>query len=155
RGARVRRGRARGGERRGHGYRDRRGDAPGDLRSVRPSGVEPRSVAGRHGRGAVARQDGCRVDAAIDAERGPEPFLDAEPDAAIGDVGLPIIDGYALARRVRAALGDRVRLIARTGYGQPSDLERALEAGFDEHLAKPADLGRIDRVLDELLAAKP
>jgi CheY-like chemotaxis protein len=68
------------------------------------------------------------------------------------DVGLPVMDGYELVRRLRAdARLDLVRLIAVTGYGQESDRRRAFEAGFDEHLVKPVDLARLESVI---LAAK-
>lgn len=61
------------------------------------------------------------------------------PDVAVLDIGLPVMDGYELARRIRARVGP-VRLIAVTGYGQPSDHERAAAAGFDAHLVKPVDI---------------
>ena len=57
---------------------------------------------------------------------------------ALVDLGLPGLSGYDVARRIRAETADRaVRLIAITGYGQPADRERAIEAGFDAHLLKP------------------
>ena len=63
------------------------------------------------------------------------------PDVMLIDVGLPVMDGYELVRRLRAdARLASVRLIAVTGYGQESDRRRAFEAGFDEHLVKPVDL---------------
>jgi CheY-like chemotaxis protein len=63
------------------------------------------------------------------------------------DIGLPLLDGYEVARRLRAALGDRVRLIALTGYGSPEDRRRAFEAGFSHHLTKPADPDELRRLL--------
>ena len=66
--------------------------------------------------------------------------LDLQPDVAIVDIGLPGIDGYEVARRLRLAPGgDRFTLIALTGYGQPEDRERAEQAGFDAFLVKPID----------------
>ena len=60
------------------------------------------------------------------------------PGVALVDIGLPKMDGYEVARAIRRELGDRpLRLIAFTGYGQPADREKALAAGFDEHLVKP------------------
>jgi CheY-like chemotaxis protein len=67
------------------------------------------------------------------------------PDIALLDIGLPVMDGYELAGKLRSQLG-AVRLIAVTGYGQTPDRERARAAGFDVHLIKPVDL-------DALLAA--
>jgi CheY-like chemotaxis protein/two-component sensor histidine kinase len=60
------------------------------------------------------------------------------PEIAILDIGLPVMDGYELARRLRDQLG-QIHLIALTGYGQASDRERAIAAGFDVHLVKPVD----------------
>jgi CheY-like chemotaxis protein len=53
------------------------------------------------------------------------------------------MDGYAVARSVREALGQQVILVALTGYGQPSDRELAAQAGFDVHLRKPVDVKRL------------
>jgi signal transduction histidine kinase/BarA-like signal transduction histidine kinase len=70
------------------------------------------------------------------------------PDVVLCDIGLPDMDGYAVARAIRAdaALRD-VRLVAVSGYAQPEDRERAAQAGFDEHVAKPADPSAIGRLL--------
>jgi CheY-like chemotaxis protein len=65
------------------------------------------------------------------------------PDAAVIDIGLPGMDGYEVARRLRTACPGVLRLIALTGYGQESDQRRAREAGFDVHLLKPATVDRI------------
>ena len=73
------------------------------------------------------------------------------PDAAVVDIGVPVLNGYEVARRVRARLGKGVRLIALTGYAQDADRRRALEAGFDVFLAKPANA----RLLLLLLDAAP
>jgi signal transduction histidine kinase/ActR/RegA family two-component response regulator len=61
------------------------------------------------------------------------------PDVALLDVGLPGMDGYELAGRLRARLGDGALLVAVTGYGQESDRRRALAAGFARHLTKPVE----------------
>jgi CheY-like chemotaxis protein len=82
-------------------------------------------------------------DGAIAVERA----LAQPPELMLVDIGLPGIDGYEVARRVRAALGDRVQLIALTGYGQPDDRRRALDAGFDAHLTKPVTLEALGRIL--------
>jgi CheY-like chemotaxis protein len=63
------------------------------------------------------------------------------------DIGIPGRDGYQLAREVRRELGTEPLLIALTGYGQAEDRRRALEAGFDEHLTKPVDLGTLELAL--------
>lgn len=61
----------------------------------------------------------------------------APPDVALLDIGLPVMDGYELATRLRELLGDEVMLVAITGYGQESDRERARRAGFNHHRVKP------------------
>jgi len=62
------------------------------------------------------------------------------PDVVLLDIGLPMMDGYQVARRLREVAETRAScLIALTGYGQPADRERARAAGFDHHLTKPAD----------------
>ena len=70
------------------------------------------------------------------------------PDVIFCDIGLPDIDGFEVARTIRndAALAG-VRLIALTGYAQPEDLAHATAAGFDFHVAKPADLQKVYRLL--------
>jgi CheY-like chemotaxis protein len=68
--------------------------------------------------------------------------LQSKPDVALIDIGLPGISGYEVALQIRSSTTNwprRVRLIAMTGYGQPSDRERAMQAGFDDHLLKPVD----------------
>jgi CheY-like chemotaxis protein/two-component sensor histidine kinase len=66
------------------------------------------------------------------------------PEMAILDIGLPVMDGYELAARLRQTPGlERVRLIAVTGYGQKSDRERSAAAGFDQHIVKPVDVDRV------------
>jgi signal transduction histidine kinase/ActR/RegA family two-component response regulator len=69
------------------------------------------------------------------------------PEAVLLDIGLPEIDGYEAARRLRSRLGGDVWLIAVTGWGQERDRERAREAGFDAHLTKPVTLEALARVL--------
>ena len=70
------------------------------------------------------------------------------PDVCLLDIGLPGMDGYELAQRLRQRAGARrLRLIALTGYGQDNDRRRAAEAGFDSHLTKPVDLMTLDRLI--------
>ncbi|MCA1664273.1 MAG: PAS domain S-box protein [Myxococcales bacterium] len=80
---------------------------------------------------------------------------DLEPDVALLDIGLPVMDGYELLRELRALLNKPLRFTAAlTGYGQAADRTRSREAGFDEHLVKPIDLDRISEVLDEIRASR-
>jgi DNA-binding response OmpR family regulator len=91
---------------------------------------------------------GHSVQAADDGGSGADLILRLSPDVAIVDLGLPVLDGYKLAERVRSQVGpNSVRLIALTGYGQESDRIRAREAGFDAHLVKPADINAVMSVL--------
>lgn len=85
---------------------------------------------------------------ASDGEEGLRVFARQRPDVALVDLGLPHVDGYEVARRVRVmARGKRVRLIAVTGYGGAAERERARRAGFDEHLVKPVDTDRLAGLL--------
>ena len=86
---------------------------------------------------------GHEVHEAEDGPRGVEAIVAVKPDIALVDVGLPGIDGYEVARRVRAQVGAGVRLVALTGYGLPDDHRRSQEAGFDAHLVKPVDPARL------------
>ena len=93
---------------------------------------------------------GHEVDVAEDGERGVELVLERKPDIALIDIGLPGLDGYHVASAVRDRQpGRETRLIALTGYGQPDDRKKALDAGFDAHLVKPVDLERLSKVLAE------
>ncbi len=73
--------------------------------------------------------------------------LASPPDVVLCDLGLPGMSGYDVARALRAAGPDGVRLIAVSGYAQPDDLRRAADAGFDGHVAKPPDPAVIERLL--------
>jgi len=82
-----------------------------------------------------------------DGVSGVEAAAQLAPDTVLVDIGLPGIDGYEVARRIRAKLRDRCRLIALSGYGQQKDRERAFDAGFDDHLLKPVDPALLLEVL--------
>lgn len=75
------------------------------------------------------------------------------PDVVLLDIGLPVLDGYQVAQRVREepALKDVV-LIALTGYGQASDKRHSREAGFDYHLVKPVDFAEVENILAAVAA---
>ena len=87
---------------------------------------------------------------AADGVRGLE-LLDAErPDVGIIDIGLPRMDGYQVARRIRdLPYGRDMLLLALTGYGSDSDAQRSMEHGFDDHLVKPVDPDRLTRLIGE------
>jgi CheY-like chemotaxis protein len=69
-----------------------------------------------------------------------------EPPIALLDIGMPRMDGYEAARRIRA-LGRRIVLVALTGWGQEQDQQRAYAAGFDYHLTKPADPDALEALI--------
>jgi CheY-like chemotaxis protein len=73
----------------------------------------------------------------------------ARPEVALVDIGLPGMDGYEIARRLRAeqSAGRRITLIALTGYGLAEDRRRSAEAGFDLHLVKPVDYQKLAEAL--------
>ena len=86
---------------------------------------------------------GCAVEFAADGEEGARGIVERRPEVAIVDIGLPGMDGYAVAQHVRDALQQDIVLVALTGYGQPRDREMALPAGFDVHLRKPVDVNQL------------
>jgi signal transduction histidine kinase/DNA-binding response OmpR family regulator len=92
----------------------------------------------------LLRMAGHEVHVAHSASAALEQCAVFEPEVVFLDIGLPGMDGYAVARRIRAEHGpDRPLLVALTGYGQDEDRKRSLDAGFDQHLVKPADPARL------------
>jgi PAS domain S-box-containing protein len=98
----------------------------------------------------LLEQDGHRVDEASDGASGLARAEVLRPDILLIDVGLPAMDGYEVARRIRAHRGHEPILVAITGYGQADDRRRALEAGFDAHLTKPVSPEHLADVLATL-----
>ncbi|HEX3842977.1 MAG TPA: response regulator [Steroidobacteraceae bacterium] len=76
------------------------------------------------------------------------------PEVALLDIGMPLLDGYEVAKRIRSQpWGERITLVALTGWGQDSDRRRSREAGFDSHLVKPLDLDTLTDLLARLPSA--
>ena len=69
------------------------------------------------------------------------------PEVVLCDLGLPELTGYEFAKAVRRELASTIRLVAISGYAQPDDIQRSLDAGFDAHVAKPAKPADIERWL--------
>ena len=90
---------------------------------------------------------GYEVHAACDGPSGIELARGELPDIALVDVGLPRMDGYEVARRLRAEHDGRMMIVALTGYGSAEDRARALAAGFDEHLTKPLEVERLQQLI--------
>jgi len=94
---------------------------------------------------------GHQVEIAADASQALSTVDAFQPQVAILDIGLPVMDGYALGRELRARLGSSTPvLIALTGYGQEQDQRRSAEAGFASHLVKPVDAKHLVHLVDEL-----
>ncbi|MDO9434886.1 ATP-binding protein [Hydrogenophaga sp.] len=103
----------------------------------------------------LLRLEGCRVEVAYTAHNGLDVATRTHPDVILCDIGLPVMDGYAFAREVRQHPQLRpTLLIALTGYTLPADQQRAAEAGFDMHLAKPPDYERIVEIVRSPAAAR-
>jgi CheY-like chemotaxis protein len=92
--------------------------------------------------------EGVTVFTAADGAEGLELIQRVHPDLALIDLGLPVMSGFEVARRLRRdAANRRTRLVALSGYGQDADIQEALAAGFDEHLTKPTDHARLESLL--------
>jgi PAS domain S-box-containing protein len=98
----------------------------------------------------LLEQEGHRVDEAEDGLSGLARAEATDPDIVLVDIGLPSLDGYEVARRIRSRRGAGPILVAITGYGQADDRRRSLEAGFDAHLTKPVSPDHLVTVLTSL-----
>ncbi|MFP3644500.1 response regulator [Paraburkholderia sp. SIMBA_054] len=93
---------------------------------------------------------GHEVETRMDGASGLAAVATFSPEIVLLDVGLPDMDGYEVARRLRESDARRdTTLIAVTGYGLPSDRIRSVEAGFDHHLTKPVDADELVRLFSE------
>jgi len=95
---------------------------------------------------------GHRVDVAVNGLEGLAQATRAPPDVLLTDLGLPGLDGYEVARRVRATCSPVPYLVALTGFGMPEDRRRTREAGFDEHLVKPLNFELLERIFEHAAA---
>jgi CheY-like chemotaxis protein len=106
--------------------------------------------------GEAVNTFGHEVRIAHDGPSALEIAAEFDPEIALLDIGLPLMDGFELARRFRAEPRlAGLYLVAVTGYGQPVDRERSHQAGFDVHLVKPVDLDLIAKLLREVPEASP
>jgi len=97
----------------------------------------------------VLTLDGHLAEAVFTARGALHHAAAALPDIVLLDIGLPEMDGYEVARELRA-MSSSVRLVALTGYGQAEDVQRALAAGFDAHLVKPVDFATLRQIIAEI-----
>ena len=96
----------------------------------------------------VLRVLGCTVQVAFDGPSALAMLPGFAPDLALLDIGLPVMDGHDLARRIRALDASAgAYLVAITGYGQEADRNRALDAGFDDHIVKPVELAKLREMI--------
>jgi CheY-like chemotaxis protein len=92
--------------------------------------------------------DGHEVTIAYDGPQALAMLVQGRPEVALLDIGMPGLNGYEVARRVRhGPLGRGITLIAVTGWGQDRDKAEAQKAGFDHHFTKPIDPGRLSELL--------
>jgi len=102
----------------------------------------------------LLQMDGHETALAHDGQRALELAQSFEPQVILLDIGLPLLNGYEVARRVREQpWGRRIKLIAVTGWGQEQDRKQAVAAGFDHHLTKPLDPARLAVLLVESRSA--
>ncbi len=99
---------------------------------------------------ALLEYEGHRVAETADGTSGLDRDETMRPDIVLIDIGLPGLDGYEVARRIRARRGTDPILVAITGYGQIDDQRRSLEAGFDAHLTKPVSPDQLTGLLGTL-----
>jgi CheY-like chemotaxis protein len=105
--------------------------------------------------GQLLQWFGFEVQLAYDGDAAIKLTSSFRPDAVLLDIGLPVIDGYEIARRLRARpAGDQLIIIAASGYGQKEDQQRSLAAGCDRHLTKPIDPTQLTDLLNFLCTAK-
>jgi len=95
---------------------------------------------------------GHQVHEASDGPSGVETILRVRADLALIDIGLPLMDGYGVARAVRARGTSPVYLVAMTGYGSADDMSRGMRAGFDDYLVKPVDPALLVQIFTRLPA---
>ena len=95
----------------------------------------------------ILELEGHQVHDAGDAANALRLAVEWTPDVALVDIGLPEVDGYELARRIRRRLGTSIRLVALTGYSDDEARRLASDAGFDDHLVKPVDPDTLTEVL--------
>lgn len=106
------------------------------------------NVDAAHSLAQLLRLEGHEVEVAYAAKEALERLSSSKPEVALLDLGLPKMDGYELAGRIRAMpVHANIRLVAVSGYGLADDRARARLAGFDDHLVKPVELAALERTM--------
>jgi signal transduction histidine kinase/ActR/RegA family two-component response regulator len=102
---------------------------------------------------ALLADVGYSCEVAVDGPSGVDRVMTFDPEIVLLDIGLPHIDGYEVARRIRALpRGAHKLIVAVTGYGQEQDRQRSAQAGIDAHLVKPVDFDQLLRILQTMPA---
>lgn len=133
----------------------------GPAQSIEGSDVAPAAVSsqilvvednadGRRSLALLLKLVGHQVLTAENGRQGIEAAKASAPDIALIDIGLPDLDGYEVAKELRSLLGDRIFLVALTGFSQPEDRQRAQAAGFDSHLTKPVEFSTLQKLLAQV-----
>ncbi len=103
---------------------------------------------------ALFEMENCNVATAYDGFEAVQAVELAMPDMIVMDLGMPCMDGYEAARRIRGKPGSKdVLMIALTGWGQSDARQRTIDAGFDHHLIKPVNFDEIKRLANGQLGA--
>jgi CheY-like chemotaxis protein len=133
--------------------------APGDTLTADTDAVEPRAPVrtvvlvedqadARRMMQLLLESEGVSVSTAENGADGAALIERIGPDLALVDLGFPVMSGFDLARQIRKdPKNAKTRLVALSGYGQDADIQASLAAGFDEHLTKPPDPDRLERLL--------
>ena len=96
----------------------------------------------------LLKELGHDVQTANDGPEGVRVSIEYQPDIVLLDIGLPGLNGYEVAKRIRRQPSlKNVTMVALTGYGQESDRQASIEAGFNHHLIKPARLVQLQQIL--------
>jgi len=132
------------------------GPGPGERISSQPAPVAARpkriliiddNADASEALAMLLANEGHQVETRLDGVSGLSAAVTFSPDAVLLDIGLPGMDGYEVAKRLRESESNRnVILVAVTGYGLPADCLRSAEAGFDHHLTKPVDYEALIRL---------
>jgi DNA-binding response OmpR family regulator len=97
---------------------------------------------------------GEEVRIAYDGATALEVERDFKPDVVLLDIGLPAVSGYDVAERIREKRGDKVLIVAITGWGQEKDLRRAEDAGIDHHFTKPVDFEALVALIERAVPSR-
>ena len=96
----------------------------------------------------VLALEGHEVELAANGLEALKRFKSFQPDVVVMDLGLPGMTGFEVARKIRTIKGHRPLLVALTGYGQAEDMAQSVDAGFDHHVVKPADIAQLLSLID-------